>query len=109
MWSTYFTCNETLTTDHPQQHNLTLVMHQEPSGPGVALEKSTIPEKSGSSGSWMGEKGRSGSGPGPAREVERERAVRTSPAWNMKNGQTGGRRDLSTGYRQYSITQHTVL
>ena len=39
----------------------------------------------------MGEKGRSGSGPGPAREEERERAVRTSPAWNMKNGQKGGR------------------
>ena len=30
----------------------TLVMHQEPSGPGVAVEKSTIPEKSGFSGSF---------------------------------------------------------
>ena len=49
----------------------------------------------------MGEKGRSGSGPGPAREEERERAVRTSPAWNMKNGQKGGRRQLSAEYRQY--------
>ena len=27
-------------------------MHQDPSGPGVALEKSTIPEKSGFSGSF---------------------------------------------------------
>ena len=27
-------------------------MHQEPSGPGVAVEKSTIPEKSGFSGSF---------------------------------------------------------
>ena len=31
---------------------VTLVMHQDPSGPGVALEKSTIPEKSGFSGSF---------------------------------------------------------
>ena len=30
----------------------TLVMHQDPSGPGVALEKSTMPEKSGFSGSF---------------------------------------------------------
>ena len=37
-------------------------MHQDPSGPGLALEKSTTPEKSGSSGSWIGENGRSGSG-----------------------------------------------
>ena len=29
----------------------TLVMHQDPSGPGTALLKSTTPEKSGSSGS----------------------------------------------------------
>ena len=28
------------------------MMHQEPSGPGVAVEKSTIPEKSGFSGSF---------------------------------------------------------
>ena len=44
----------------------------------------------------MGEKGRSGSGPGPARVEERERAVRTSPAWNMKNGQKGGTSVQST-------------
>ena len=84
-----------------QTHCLTLVMHQEPSGPGVALEKSTIPEKSGSSGSWMGEKGRSGSGPGPAREEERERAVRTSPAWNNNNDEGG----QHTG----NILLHTIL
>ena len=39
-------------------------MHQDPSGPGLALEKSTTPEKSGSSGSWIGENGRSGSAAG---------------------------------------------
>ena len=38
-------------------------MHHDPSGPGLALEKSTTPLKSGSSGSWMGENGTSGSGP----------------------------------------------
>ena len=110
MWSTYFTCNKTLTPAHPQLHNLTLVMHQEPSGPGVALEKSTIPEKSGSSGSWMGVKGRSGSGPGPAREEERERAVRTSPVWNKKNGETGGSSVESTDsillHRAHSIIEY---
>ena len=41
----------------------TFVMHHDPSGPGLALEKSTTPLKSGSSGSWMGENGTSGSGP----------------------------------------------
>ena len=86
---------------HQRQKKLTLVMHHEPSGPGVALEKSTIPEKSGSSGSWMGEKGRSGSGPGPAREEERERAVRTSPAWNNNNDEGG--------QHAGNILLHTIL
>ena len=49
--------------DGHSSHFITFVMHQEPSGPGFALEKSTTPLKSGSSGSWMGEKGTSGSGP----------------------------------------------
>lgn len=40
------------------------MIHQDPSGPGVAFEKSTIPEKSGSSGSCRGENGKSGSGTG---------------------------------------------
>ena len=70
--------HQPLTNIAPSQ-DLTLVMHHDPSGPGVALEKSTIPEKSGSSGSWMGEKGRSGSG--PAEMEERDRAVRRSLAW----------------------------
>ena len=52
-------------------------MHQEPSGPGLALEKSTIPVKSGSSGSWMGEKGRSGSGPAAAEEMTQTRTLLT--------------------------------
>ena len=63
----------------PHWQWLTLVMHHEPSGPGVALEKSTMPEKSGSSGSWMALKGRSGSG--PALLELRERARRRRPAW----------------------------
>ena len=49
--------------DRNCSHRITFVMHHDPSGPGFALEKSTTPLKSGSSGSWMGEKGTSGSGP----------------------------------------------
>ena len=68
-------------------------MHHDPSGPGVALEKSTTPEKSGSSGSsrWGTDRSGVASGAGSASGAawvlaqSTNRKYRDGLAWREKN------------------------